>query len=199
MAEEPLHVELHPRQHRMGPWAITVELADVDGRLECVGISVRSSSSKSLTAEAFRGVRLGRVVDLARRNITARTSGSMGQVTRVDLAKDAQAELDRRDFSKGGAHGLPPRELARVADVYAQAWREGRKPTQAVAKRFHITPSAAAKRVHRARQLGLLSATTKGKPSGGMVRGRTSLAVSGEMKAKATVRKSKRRKAREAE
>ena len=53
---------------------------------------------------------------------------------------------------------------AEVAEVYRQAWQDGRPPTRAVAEHFVISPSAAAKRVSRARQAGYLPLTTRGKP-----------------------------------
>lgn len=50
-----------------------------------------------------------------------------------------------------------------VAQVYSDAARAGRPPTKAVAERFTLSTSAAAKQVARARARGLLPPTTRGR------------------------------------
>lgn len=60
--------------------------------------------------------------------------------------------------------GRPPiYDPAEIAEVYL---RGGAAPTLAVAEHFHISRSAAAKRVARARESGFLDKTTQGKTSG---------------------------------
>jgi hypothetical protein len=60
----------------------------------------------------------------------------------------------------------PDEALAEVAAIYMAAWRARGNPTKAVAESLSLSRSAAAKRVARARQAGLLPATTKGRPAG---------------------------------
>jgi hypothetical protein len=195
-------IALQPREHGLGPWVIVVSLAEVRGRLECVGLDVQTSrplKPTPLTASAYRALPLGEIVKAAKRKLLRDAGPLGGDVGLEKLKEKAQRELGRRDKSLGGAPGRPPEHFAEVADEYAKAWREGRPPVQAVAAWGGVSRSAAAKWVYRARQLGLLAPTTKGRPSGRIVHGRASFAGSGEMKAKATVRKSKKRKAREAE
>jgi hypothetical protein len=84
-----------------------------------------------------------------------------------------QQELLNMRQDLGGANALPGSVYAEVADVYRQAWRDGRPPTKAVAKHFQISDSAAAKRVMRARQGGLLPPTEKGVAGLGNVDGQS--------------------------
>jgi hypothetical protein len=192
-------VALQPREHGLGPWVIVVSLAEVRGRLECVGLDVQASrplKPTPLTASAYRALPLGEIVKTAKRKLL-RGAGPQGENAGLESLKEkARRELSRRDTSLGGAPGRPPEHFAEVADEYAKAWREGRPPVQAVAAWGGVSRSAAAKWVYRARQLGLLAPTTKGKPSGRIVALRASLAGGSEMKAKGTVKKAKKEKAR---
>jgi transposase len=53
-----------------------------------------------------------------------------------------------------------------VAEVYRDAWARGEPPTRGVADHFTISKSAAAKQVAKAREMGLLPPTSRGKSSG---------------------------------
>jgi len=78
-----------------------------------------------------------------------------------------RATLQRLKAAAAAEMAAPRREtgqLSEVAAVYRQAWEDGRSPTQAVADHFSISQSAAAKRVSRARQVGYLPLTTRGRP-----------------------------------
>jgi hypothetical protein len=57
--------------------------------------------------------------------------------------------------------------LEEVAEVYAQAYAEQRPPRKAVAAYFKISPTAAASRIARARQAGLLGLSGRGKAGAG--------------------------------
>jgi hypothetical protein len=60
--------------------------------------------------------------------------------------------------------GRPPiHNPAEIAEVYLHG---GATPTRAVAEHFHLSRSAAAKQVARAREAGFLDKTTQGKTSG---------------------------------
>lgn len=58
---------------------------------------------------------------------------------------------------------VAPDEYREAAEVYQRAWAAGLNPRQAVADRFGISPDAAAKRVQRARDRGLLPKTRRGR------------------------------------
>lgn len=76
--------------------------------------------------------------------------------------------IDERPASRGAGRKpeLGPTDFAEAAAVYLAAWERGQPPTKAVMEHFHISKSAAAKRVARCRELGLIAPTTPGKPSG---------------------------------
>jgi hypothetical protein len=71
--------------------------------------------------------------------------------------------------------GAPPRydidHWKEVALVYSKAYLSGGHPTAAVAKRFPISKSTAAKWVQHCRKLGLLGQTEKRKAGGILERG----------------------------
>ena len=54
-----------------------------------------------------------------------------------------------------------------MAEVYAQAFAEHRPPRKAVAAYFKISPTAAASRIARARQAGLLGLSGRGRAGAG--------------------------------
>ena len=64
---------------------------------------------------------------------------------------------------KGGRRALPLEHWEDVASAYTTAHLERKSPTKAVAEEFNISYSAAAKKVAKCRQLGLLPPTTRGK------------------------------------
>jgi hypothetical protein len=72
-----------------------------------------------------------------------------------------QVSLDMQRAStlrpaRGTRQTTPAEEMEEVAKTYLSAQRAGARPTKAVADRFYLSPSAAGKRVMRARQLGLI-------------------------------------------
>ena len=70
----------------------------------------------------------------------------------------------RGDKGRRGRYG--PDHWAAVARTYLRAYEFGEPPTQAVAEKFSVSKSTAAKWVAKARKLGLLGETTKGKAGG---------------------------------
>jgi hypothetical protein len=176
---------------RKGPWLLTVTWGSVNGRVEVVGLEMRSAKRSGrpgeedpleqrlgewlpptsrfddnptgrepvpVSAEAWRSVPVGRIVDELRAHAVR---------DREDLEPFYGAEALRawrRPRSRTAA------TLEDVAAIYRQAWQAGdRKPTTAVAERLKIAHSTAAKRVQRAREAGLLPATTKGRAVGSPV------------------------------
>lgn len=84
-----------------------------------------------------------------------------------DLKEWAQEMLPAiEQRSKGtGRKGHPPERWVKVAAVYREAHAQRQPPTLAVANEFNVSKSTAAKYVAKARHLGLLPPTTRGKPS----------------------------------
>jgi hypothetical protein len=78
----------------------------------------------------------------------------------------AKFEPTAGESGRGRPRQYGAEHFIEVARVYAEAWRKNRPPTTAVAKHFNVSPSAAAKQVARARDLGLLGETKKGTPGG---------------------------------
>ncbi len=180
------------RDPKGGLWKVTLTWAEVDGRAEVIGVNIRSYEQvfgdlKSGTAEAepmhpsgfatmnaatWRALPIGQIINRARRShkkslerIAERTPQLMDDKRREDL-KALQGE---RSGSRGRPRLYGPDHYAKVAEFYRTAWRAGRAPTTAVAKRWRVEPSTAAKWVKRAREEGLLGETTPGKagePSG---------------------------------
>jgi hypothetical protein len=132
-----------------------------------------------VTASLLRAFPVGRLIAEAKQ--TARILAE--QDAEPPPVPDELRELERRAGVEGGADywrafraiqaherlpalrgGRPPiYDLEEVAKVYL---RGGATPTRAVAEHFHISRSAAAKQVARARETGFLDKTTQGKTSG---------------------------------
>ena len=75
---------------------------------------------------------------------------------------DKQGTASRRTASRGRGRPrqYPPEHFVEVAEVYKAAWNDGdRHPTRAVAKKFGVSDSTAAKWVARARADGALEQT----------------------------------------
>ena len=81
--------------------------------------------------------------------------------------------VDNRESQTGGRRmrrGRPTRwsdaDLARIVKVYTEAWRQGTYPLKAIEENMGITRAEASKAVTRARLLGWLGKTPKGKAGG---------------------------------
>lgn len=186
------HERLWPDPER-GPWLVTAQFARVDGRMEVVGLELRSARRHKRDDD-------GRIVDAEPRlremlppaysdleNLTDREPLPLkSEVWRslpvAALSNELRAaHVEALDDS--GILAANPRAAARwqgpsedrredrrvtledVAAIYLDALDEGRPPTQAVARALVLSKSAAAQRVARARAAGLLGETRKGLPS----------------------------------
>lgn len=169
-----------------GPWWLMFRWAMVSGRPECVGVDIRScretgqdwppelplwsQTPPTLTWEVWRSLPVPTIVRDLRQHfaqLDARWWREMAEDPAMADNEGDRMEL-RRSAAKAearvaGATALPSSVYEEVARVYREAWQAGDNPTQAVATHFTLTASAAAKRVMRARQAGLLPATRKGK------------------------------------
>lgn len=162
---------------KTGPWKIEITTEIVNGRWELVGLSIQPIGLPAvLTTTVLKKLRLPdefvqhqRQIGESYERLTAAGRGRL-KVT-VGDQEFAPAEAGRflkSASSAGRPPGRPthwtPAELARVAQVYRDAWSAHKHPTTAVASRFHLSASGAAKVVRLARAAELLPPTTQGKP-----------------------------------
>lgn len=168
-----------PSRVPAGTYVVTLDFAEVGGRLECVRFEIGADVDEPnapvpapLTASVLRGVPLRELIDQTlfeqTKNLRrwAREAGPTG--------RDARALRDRvaaAEGSLGRAPGRPPEysddHFKLVADAYTRAWKINRPPRQAVATQWQVSPSTAAKWVARARKMGFLPPTKRGRPRGG--------------------------------
>ena len=172
-----------------GPYTVGLHFAEIGGRSELVGVELWSGGppperlgafpalgqpgdAGPLPAVALRQLPIGRLADAVRRD-------------RLDMANLVMEEYDPRDHSPktlehaertfravqasrppgGRKPAYGPEHYAEVARVYTAAWRSGASPTKAVEAWGSVSYPTAAKWVAKARTLGLLPPTTKGRPS----------------------------------
>jgi hypothetical protein len=158
---------------KRGPWQIQFAWGVLKGRSECIGVEIRSAGEPlPLTTTLLRDIPLATLIDRDRASQSAKE-----QVTHLLAAEIRQKGKGFHFVSvpvhtpasrKGGRRPLyGPQHFQEVAKVYAETWQLGRKaPTTAVAERWHVTPSTAAKWVARARQMRLLGPTEQGHAGG---------------------------------
>jgi hypothetical protein len=147
-------------------WLVEVQFAPVGGRLECVGVTVQSHRGSSpftalpgepravLTALMLRKLPLGEIVQELRENLARRYAPDSVTVLRDEEPEpDAGDEDAMHELISGRRRRLDPEHWRVVARVYLDAHLRGRAPTQAVARRFGLQYSGAAKQVQKARRL----------------------------------------------
>ena len=147
----------------------------------------KTTRSKPVTASALRSVPLGRLVNafLERlREDPIQASSRLLSGTADDF-RDAANKLKGRHTEseakaiqqlaseprRGGRKGHGDDHYAAVAEVYATAWADGVHPTKAVSEHWTVAKTTAAKWVFRARELGFLQPTTRGRPGGVLTKG----------------------------
>jgi hypothetical protein len=135
-----------------------------------------------VTASALRSVPLGKLVNefLERLRKDPRSASHRLVSGTADDFREAADKLGSRHTEseaeaiqqlaseprRGGRKGHGDRHYAAVAEVYAIAWAGGGHPTKAVAEHWSVAKTTAAKWVLRARELGFLQPTTRGRPGG---------------------------------
>jgi hypothetical protein len=133
------------------PYDLTldVELDEDDGRYVVTRlVAQQRPGGPGVDGDGLRQVPIGRMLAAA--------------MWRTTVPGSAAANLGGlRASAKGGTD-----DLAAVAATYRIAHACGVSPTRAVADHYRIPQSTAAKRVMRARELGLLEPTTRGKAGG---------------------------------
>jgi hypothetical protein len=162
----------HPKRE---PWKVTLHFGDVAGRIECVGMTLRSDTGQRapcpLTTAVLRDLPLSGLIRERRRHLTAAARGEPSKgAPRFGLgARQAlRAELPKWSATRGR---YTDDHYKAVARVYADAWRRGEDPTRAVWQWAEengqpISRSGAANWVARARRKGLLAATEERRPGG---------------------------------
>jgi hypothetical protein len=184
---------------RTGPWLIVVTWADIEGRIEPVGLDLRSYREREgdkawprvlptwdqgpsiLATTTLRELPIATIVaDLRRERRAAHAEFTDWLAAQPEWQSDAdKAAVERL---RGAGTRRSAAHLAEVARVYQHAWDTGQAPTRAVAEHFTISQSAAAKRVSRARQAGYLPITTRGKPRAERQEGAVADEEEGQMK-----------------
>lgn len=159
-------------------WRVVTRWADIDGRAECVGLELHAIGDARVKSKLLRWFPMS-VVEQARQSQAsnaergarmARSGAKVGRLTGEEYAAalDEQHKAfvtpqGRRLLGEDG-QPLPTADaLAEVARIYRDAWAKRRNPTKAVAEALSLSRSAAAKRVRRARDAGLLPETSRGR------------------------------------
>lgn len=163
-----------------GPWAVTVGLREIEGRMECVGFAITQKEPPEgkpyppppiLTAKMVRTIPIGQFIDRTRRakaGSAAIVAGLFEDEGRPDEAAWAREYGNRFQAKASGRPRMYGDEHYRqVASVYAEGWRmpEG-APTKHIAESFHVSHATAARWVRVCRDKGLLGETTKRKAGG---------------------------------
>lgn len=176
-----------PRQQHRPDYRVTLGLDVVAGRLECVEVTVVPvRPGLVVTGTLLRSLPVGRLVAetidaLDRQRLALERGAGPLPDNAADMDEEwlrrraafwerARADAERlapivskKGYASRGRR-YPPDHLQRVAAVYSEAAKERPDPTAAVADLFHVTRSAAAKWVSRAREKSLLPPATTRRP-----------------------------------
>jgi hypothetical protein len=135
-----------------GPWVIVTTWTEIDGKAECVGLTLRSYRQDGNPWEATIPERSS-----ARRTVT---TALLRRLRLKDLFEAARREMEATSAfgpAKEQSHQGWTREAryAHAAAVYTAAIPTG-APTAAVARELRLSPAAARSMVNRARRDGYL-------------------------------------------
>lgn len=151
-------------------WVIGLQWAQVRGRAEVVGFSVRSSESgdaaQPISSALLRRINVSSMIDEKRREwaVKLRDAARLGS---PDVSRRSAAQIPVFEAPRRARAALTAVELARRAKAYSDAWRSGSgDPTKALAEQWQCAYQTAAGWVVRLRKEGYLTATTPGRPGG---------------------------------
>lgn len=149
MAEKLNHRLLPPTRHRYpdpdaGPWVITLEWVEMDGRPECAAVQISREGGEPAPMPG----------------------ALLRQVPFAEYVASDRAAMAPPVEATGGMRKSAADRLRLAAEVYQKALAEGRKPTKAVAEHFGISQGGASNLVARVRAAGLLPPTSPGKATG---------------------------------
>ncbi|MDQ3640971.1 MAG: hypothetical protein M3450_05760 [Actinomycetota bacterium] len=162
-------------------YLVGLHFEDSVGGPRCVGVQLwaarhpeEADASVEIDTTVWRSIPLGRLVrEAAVRQVevaeaVARHHERLAALyggEASSIREEADASLER--WSKRGPAPRYGREhFAAVAETYAAALVAGERPTKAVATKFTVSKSTAAKWVAKARGLGLLGSTERGRAGG---------------------------------
>jgi transposase len=174
---------------------VGVQFAEIDGRLEVVGIEVWTVTPppQRLNQQPMR--KPGRPLRAQDLRLPFDRFVTYARATNAAVSAMQLMFHEIAEQTPGGGHGFPERTVRRlrksiaatpsptggrpptysaehwmeVASVYQAAWSNGdRRPTAAVQRHFGTTKAVAAKWVARCRDLGLLPRTERGRARGNL-------------------------------
>lgn len=139
---------LPPTHHRYpnpetGPWLITMEWVEMDGRPECAAISITQDGAPTPMPGAL-----------------------LRQVPFAEYVATDRAAMAPPVEATSGMRKSAADRLRIAAKIYRSAARRGEPPTKAVAAHFGISSGGASNLVARARTAGLLPPASPGKAVG---------------------------------
>jgi hypothetical protein len=147
-----------------GPWLLVLFWQVINGRAECVGMDLTSAQSPHVEALGFH--------HRPEIGIPLQTS-TLRDLKLSELVADARAAIAELIVADQApvftARQMRPRTVKRletVAETYRRAWRQGKPPVKAVAKRLNVSNAAANSLVARARAVGMLPPTSPGVAAG---------------------------------
>jgi hypothetical protein len=168
-----------------GELELIVELLLLEGRWECVALRIGSpvgAAPRALQTADLRRLGMTGIVEAAYEQLR----DELSEAAAKELATRRPAPSSRLEYrqqlleqrrhqealraagpKRAGRPRLSVEQLEEVAEVYAQAFAEHRPPRKAVAAYFKISPTAAASRIARARQAGLLGLSGRGRAGAG--------------------------------
>lgn len=161
---------------KKGPWRLNGRyVLDAEG-WRCIDLRVQpvdpSDPAQAVTGTLLRKLRPGAVGEGLRKS-QHRQLAYLAEHIVGDESQAAELRAVARSLGKSVDHlvgGRPrelgPEKLAQVARVYREAYLAEGKPTQAVAEKWGVPYSTAARWVGTARRAGLLEATTRGVAGG---------------------------------
>lgn len=152
-----------------GPWLLRLQWTRIDGRLECCGLEIRSfregkeewpaklpdwrEARVPLTTKVLRDLNIAEIIRDLREDGYRQSMAFADQIEGDDeLAEEFRTAASR---ARGRRRpGVAP--LDEVAATYRSAYDKGESTTKAIAARFSVSDSTAAKWVMRARDAGAL-------------------------------------------
>jgi hypothetical protein len=149
-----------------GDLEVAVHLAVVEGRAEPVGLELRVAPGhppRPITTYDLRGLRLAEIVAEARKRVAGALFAPVGDEDWDATPWAGGLEGAWAPAGRGRPPLYGPDHYLEVARIYREAFAIGIPPTLAVGRRFVVTKSTAAKWISKARALGLLPPTTRGR------------------------------------
>lgn len=150
-----------------GPWSVDIELGVVSGKVECVGVCIKPLGDEAvepLTTRLLRKLALGALVE----EVRVEADDDVLDLVDLELPEklgvlgDAGVGPLSTGRKRRGPKGKPRSHYEAVARVYLS---RSKAPTKGVSEEFGVSHSTATKWVRKARSLGLIPPTTRGRAS----------------------------------